>query len=66
VAERLNAAVLKTVVGETQPGVRIPPPPPLFSESLRSSSRCTLDSTIFRNLFVSIVAKLRAAMQGCR
>ncbi len=27
-AEWLNAAVLKTVVGETQPGVRIPPPPP--------------------------------------
>ena len=27
VAERLNAAVLKTVIGETQSGVRIPPSP---------------------------------------
>ena len=28
VAERFNAAVLKTVVGLGSPGVRIPPPPP--------------------------------------
>ena len=28
VAERFNAAVLKTVVGFGSPGVRIPPPPP--------------------------------------
>lgn len=27
-AERSNAAVLKTVVGATPPGVRIPPHPP--------------------------------------
>jgi hypothetical protein len=27
-AERFNAAVLKTVDGETHPGVRIPLPPP--------------------------------------
>jgi|WetSurMetagenome_2_1015567.scaffolds.fasta_scaffold00164_36 hypothetical protein len=30
VAERLKAAVLKTVVGVTLPWVRIPPPPPFF------------------------------------
>ncbi len=29
-AERLNAAVLKTVVGATPPGVRIPLPPYLL------------------------------------
>jgi hypothetical protein len=28
-AERFNAAVLKTVDGETHPGVRIPLPPPI-------------------------------------
>ncbi len=30
VAERLNAAVLKTVELARVPGVRIPPPPPLY------------------------------------
>jgi hypothetical protein len=42
VAEWLNAAVLKTVVGETQPGVRIPPPPPLSpdADAARRHGRC--------------------------
>jgi hypothetical protein len=31
-AERLMAAVLKTVDGETHPGVRIPLPPPDLSD----------------------------------
>jgi hypothetical protein len=30
-AERFKAAVLKTVDGETHPGVRIPLPPPNYS-----------------------------------
>lgn len=35
VAEWLKAAVLKTVERLRVPGVRIPPPPPLFLENLR-------------------------------
>ena len=34
VAERLNAPVLKTGVGATPPGVRIPPRPPLLFPKL--------------------------------
>jgi hypothetical protein len=34
VAERLNALVLKTSVGESLPWVRIPPPPPQNSFNL--------------------------------
>ncbi len=45
-AERLNAAVLKTVVGVTPPGVRIPLPP--FSKARsekpdRKRSMCSLE-----------------------
>ena len=32
VAERFNAPVLKTDVGESPPWVRIPPPPPVYIE----------------------------------
>lgn len=41
VAERLKATVLKTVVRETAPGVRIPPPP-CFSFENRWFSACFL------------------------
>ena len=36
--ERFNPAVLKTVGGETRPGVRIPLPPPYFSVGVLDSS----------------------------
>jgi hypothetical protein len=39
-AEWFKAAVLKTVDGETRPGVRIPLPPPLIKE-LRQPEPCS-------------------------
>ena len=39
-AERLNAPVLKTDVGESPPWVRIPPPPPLALEESFSRPGC--------------------------
>ena len=38
-AERFNAAVLKTVVPERVPGVRIPLPPPFFELCFLSGQR---------------------------
>ena len=50
VAERLNAPVLKTGVGATPPGVRIPPRPPVLTK--KRSLQCStfvwfFNSTLF-------------------
>jgi hypothetical protein len=48
VSERLNELASKASVGETQPGVRIPPSPPGLREGLRANVHCFGDEETFR------------------
>ena len=61
-AERFNAAVLKTVEGESLPGVRIPPPPPLFLPPSSEGTACEANLATLKQRLLKLSADSEARL----